>query len=85
MKHYTVGPWKYHKDNEADYDVMGGDGRFVATVHHDHGDREANAKLIAQAPAMWELLQDIRDGAFEQAGGSKSRMLYEIEQIQKAL
>ena len=81
---YTPGPWyatRIHVQsaakNEDNY-VCEAEGSTVAQA-------KANAKLIAAAPEMWALLQDIRDGAFEKAGGSKGVMLHEIEMLRRKI
>lgn len=51
---WTKGEWEICGD-----DVLAG-GYFVATVHDNNGapKNKANARLIAQAPAMAEALED---------------------------
>lgn len=57
----TQSPWRVDKTNDGDYDIMGANGEFVATVHHDQGDRAANAALIVTAPELRDALQNLAD------------------------
>lgn len=65
---FTPGPWYYRPYNEdsgygnsadwAGQQIMGGEEDFVlATLNHDGPNDEANARLIAAAPDMYEALQ----------------------------
>lgn len=68
MSGFTPGPWRVHP--RTSMTVMNEDGRVVATtggyssttdgerVHHEN---EANARLIAAAPAMYEALKALFD------------------------
>ena len=53
MPDFTEGEWEYWKHEKFPYWYVGrkGSERFIATV-----DKEANARLIAAAPEMYELL-----------------------------
>ena len=53
MKH-TPGPWHYIVDPEGKFGIYPEEGKFLAITDH-----EANANLIAQAPAMLEVLQNL--------------------------
>lgn len=64
---HTPGPW--HLDNPSlrgfHLDIVGTDGRFtigIATVHRSlgHGEDDANARLIAAAPAMADFIASFR-------------------------
>jgi hypothetical protein len=63
----TAGPWTYERRNsggEAEQDnyfcIIAQNGTVIAeTEFYNVESPEANAKLIAQAPAMAELLKDI--------------------------
>ena len=55
MSTHTPGPWTYSEGNENDYIVhVERDAEAVAVVIHGH---EANARLIAAAPALLEALE----------------------------
>ena len=58
MIEFTKGKWEYWKDANYPYWYVGkkGSGRYLATV-----DKEANARLIAAAPDMYELLLEIKE------------------------
>ena len=72
---FTKLPWetayRKHKDGTYSQEVFDSKGETIATlawhpVEVAPGeiatDREANAHLIASAPQMYQMLQDIRDG-----------------------
>lgn len=62
---HTPGPWTITLLNTPHWWSVGGaylikaGERFVARLTDEEGDREANARLIAEAPAMCELLTDV--------------------------
>ena len=58
---YTPGPWKYGKLDDDNFGISAG-WIDIATVHNRDDDPvdEANARLIAQAPALIEALNSIR-------------------------
>ena len=68
MSQHTPGPWKSFYEGSGDYLVLGADGSEVASLsrpdaHMMHtgpgsGINEANARLIAAAPEMLELLRE---------------------------
>jgi len=61
MRH-TKGPWVTDTSHKADYEgiTVWADGEIVAHVVPDqHNNHEANARLIAQAPTLLEVLKDI--------------------------
>lgn len=56
MRWFTPGPWRFRKDKNGKIEVLG--GRYI--VHADKEPMEqdeSNARLISQAPAMYELLE----------------------------
>lgn len=58
MKH-TKGNWKLNKDNT----IRGEKGQFIAQIcsaDNNDNEREANARLIAAAPEMLEMLVKLR-------------------------
>ncbi len=64
MKHeHTPGPWQSHRynGNEERFFVGAGDSWFLADVYDGNGSysAEANARLIAAAPAMLETLENV--------------------------
>jgi hypothetical protein len=67
-KKFTPGPWKVggpFSDNSAFEITRDFDGyEWIAYVHQQFNGREngeANARLIAAAPEMFELLEEIAD------------------------
>lgn len=78
MKH-TKGPWKTEENSIASAHDLHGDNVWIGTIHKDHhtaGERpsqgfpgndeaKANARLIAESPAMYDalkrLLSDVGD------------------------
>lgn len=67
---YTPGPWKLDLVGDGKRWILGNGqsswGTEVGEVYRDDTDRdeaEANAKLIAAAPALLELLQQMLDVA----------------------
>lgn len=75
MSKHTEGPWKleYHNDRFTG-DVLAPNGSEVCTTwnHSQHGemfDKEVNARLIAAAPELYEVLRDAREAALEHRAG----------------
>lgn len=66
---HTPGPWSIDERESGEHVIYGLRGgawvQQVATIVHDEpmrkGDSNANARLIAQAPAMLEALEAIAD------------------------
>lgn len=63
MKH-TPGPWTVRKTDRPFYSSIGGayfihgpEKEYVARLTDEAGDREANARLIAAAPELFEVIQ----------------------------
>ena len=55
MADFTPGPWTYHKNE---------DGSATVTMPHEHIEKpcatcQANARLIAAAPELYEALQEL--------------------------
>lgn len=97
MSEYTPGPWAYRPDKYDDWGTVKGADGFVICQARDHrycdGDVlsehrrnktdpwEANARLIAAAPKMYEVLKEIAshlddsyvDGCLERMLGDKAR------------
>ena len=73
MSEFTKGEWEYGKDEKYPYWYVGKTGttRYLATV-----DKEANARLIAAAPEMYELLSDC--AAFLKDCGDCSPIAYQL-------
>ena len=63
MSEYTKEPWHVHDAREkeilnGDWYVVDGEGMEIATVNGENcREREANARLIASAPDMLDLLK----------------------------
>lgn len=56
---HTPGPWKAIGDEIVDHGNGVCDlGHVLASVRMHNGEQEANARLIAEAPAMLEALRD---------------------------
>jgi len=55
----TPGPWRKQPRfrGAAVTAVTTEDGELIATVHDEHQDAEANARLIAVAPRMLAVIQ----------------------------
>ena len=49
----TPGPWT----QGSNYEVVATDGTNICKVHNDEGQGAANARLIAEAPAMLEIVR----------------------------
>lgn len=64
MKH-TPGPWSADPEGAHAVSIEGADGSVVCDVHGAADDPlcEANAKLIAAAPALLEALRQILEWA----------------------
>ncbi len=60
MPAFTPGPWKHELIHGAiDIFPASNTDSDIATVYDLSEEGEANARLIAKAPAMYELLKDI--------------------------
>jgi len=61
MADHTPGPWHYQEESDAyTHIVRGPTDNFIVQLPQDTSGRaEANARLIAAAPAMLEALQAI--------------------------
>lgn len=73
MSKFTKGEWEYGKNGKFPFWYVGvkGTTRYLATV-----DKEANARLIAAAPEMYELLSDC--AAFLKDCGDCSPIAYQL-------
>ena len=56
---HTPGPWNYHRPTMAQPSawIYGQDERPVCELNDNRNEYEANARLIAAAPEMYELLK----------------------------
>lgn len=56
---YTKGPWKFYYDDKRDNYQIFADGIWIAITKGEacSKSQEANAKLIAAAPALLEVLE----------------------------
>lgn len=64
MNKHTPGPWGIGEEHESKVDIINKDGKTIATAKPAGGlwcDKEMkeNAKLIAAAPEMYEILETI--------------------------
>jgi hypothetical protein len=82
---HTPGPWRYDKSHNAHpgaHRVLGPDGEVLA----DYGwfqrfdEAEANARLIAAAPRLLELVKECVDGLNCQPGYVRSLTLQRMQQ-----
>lgn len=60
---HTPGPWAAHKMGNTTYyyQIETRNGKWIADVKNIDSHSEANARLIALAPEMLELIQTLRD------------------------
>jgi hypothetical protein len=70
---FTPGPWKV--DSVLAQVVIPGKDIPICkllwpTMHRTDGETKANARLIAKAPDMYELLDEIREKLYECAEGN---------------
>jgi len=60
---HTPGPWSVESDTRIEYGpILAGEGFCVATVSRDPREWKANARLIASAPDLLEVLAEIAKG-----------------------
>jgi len=61
MTTHTPGPWEINEHNESEWQIVrrhfSGRQPEIATLDYTGGNAEANARLIAAAPAMLEALK----------------------------
>jgi hypothetical protein len=55
---WTPGPWEMVRDMDGDFTIFAGK-KIIAITDLDRPDDEANARLIANAPEMAELLRKL--------------------------
>lgn len=53
---FTPGPWRWHGEQ-----LVGGQFTIARSVEWWNGNRDANAHLIAAAPALYEALRRVMD------------------------
>ena len=96
MLHFTPGPWVNNNgnisgqwpDGERVALAIVGVTRFCGSecagkkAKRMRAEDAANAKLIAIAPDMWHLLQDIKDGAFN---GCDLGLAHEIRKLEQRM
>jgi hypothetical protein len=70
MSQHTPGPWTYWQGDSRQWYVDAG-GEPVASLSHAEHAAEANARLIAAAPKMLSLLQELIDIEGPQPGTSE--------------
>lgn len=76
---FTPGPWVMCEDGLIDKMVVGGDYDLIIDITHTNGQRnDADASLIAAAPKMYALLEQLQ-GALEHVPILKA----EIEKVLK--
>lgn len=93
MSKHTKGPWRTVRDNAANCGLFGecrivwsdthdgGTGQDVAYVTESDNDKgNANARLIAAAPRMYEELQDFINNYPNNRGSQRAKLLlHEID------
>lgn len=69
MTKFTPGKWKIGFDDFGNFRILGDDNVRVCDIGRWSKDEgaQADARLIASAPEMYELLQDVVDGRHSRA------------------
>lgn len=75
MSKYTTGPWKLGRNDPEQ--VYAANGKLIAETYAAadnnrialRSEREANARLIAAAPELLELLKECADHLYEKGYG----------------
>ena len=75
---FTKGPWQTFM---AGASVGDSDGLGIAALWRDGDELEANAALIACAPEMYEILDEISDGLLEAGGFGNCALAKRIESL----
>lgn len=66
---FTPGPWRVDHDMDGDF-VIGSDAKpIIAITNLDHEDDEANGRLIAAAPQLYEALNVVLTITNQDDGG----------------
>ena len=60
---HTPGPWRRYKDKKGRVSKIEGRGRRVCTFQPSDLNAEANASLIAAAPEMLAILEELRESS----------------------
>lgn len=88
MGKFTKGPWFVYDDRrflilKGKVCVNDNDGEpiVVADTNHYFDEARANAALIAAAPDMYEMLDEISDGLLDAGGFGNCALAKRIEQL----
>ncbi len=65
---FTAGPWQVFRKQSS---VGCNEGQGIAELWRDGDERKANANLIAAAPEMYAMLEQICDGMFDAESAQK--------------
>lgn len=85
MTTHTPGPWHTDEGNFGTIGIMGADQKYLANIRvigpkKQQGERYANARLIAAAPEMYEMLKDLAQTV---NAGTKNRINALIAKIEQ--
>ena len=80
---HTPGPWRYRMHEDGTATVSAPDGCAPAKVW-DYPNADANARLIAQAPAMYALLRELSDIAGQAMTSASSHYAPWLKTIHEA-
>ena len=83
MSSFTKGPWHYAANSKSEfsaYDVIASNevNGYICTTS---GNSKANARLIAKAPEMFELLNEVRVHLQWQSSGAAREYSTIIEKL----
>jgi hypothetical protein len=77
---FTKGPWKATVSNNGRHQISGDSGKQVCAMWNCK-ERDSNAALIACAPEMYEMLDNISDILLDVGGRGNHIMAKQIEAL----
>lgn len=77
---FTKGQWKATISNNGRHQISGDNGKQVCAMWNCK-ERDSNAALIACAPEMYEMLDEISDGLLDAGGYGNCALAKRIETL----
>lgn len=83
---YTPGPWELAMSADGCFILFGPKGRKLLTIPLDEQNEEkaANARLIAAAPELYEMLSEVLSSIERVACGGENAVRFRAEWVEDA-